>query len=589
VTKLHEVEFDLEDLADLLEKNGEFLAHNPSCTYLVRRTWEKLEEASKYIGRDEARIAISQFVSFLENYVWNSGSSTISGVLDIPTQADFVKHIAKCMSEMANVLRERKFGKYLAIEDYWKRDFSAFLENARTSSTKLRSRKGAILRLVQGPEEWKRKFGELINKHGLVMQEEKPIFLLKSGYRSIYFFNPTHLISKSNVKSEENQEIMNEFKEVLKIFVKHLKDRFGERNVALLLTQKIGGEDPGTSQFAPLFTELGLPSLFLDPNLDVLKGPTIEGVSLIIPFDGVTTTGKTVDTIIDRYEKILKEKPQIYALIWNRSPYSEWKNVPIWSIGPPPILLPEILNLTIASYDSDLGYWWSSLLMFHNYLKDIYLYAGQDLAKYEETRGESEKLIIDSYEVEEVPSERKDERTAHLFGYFDTELTFSEFATYLLNVHILCWNTIFDINFGDRISRLENSVEYIETMLRVEKAERITMTFCSDVLKQCLKNESLSFPKLIDPWDKIHRIFVLKSADIIGYLKDKYKECKILNVTERESMTLEEAYKLIDETLKNRREVYKRFNRDIKSAIKEEPTLRELMLRHLKQFYEIKE
>jgi hypothetical protein len=485
------------------------------------------------------------------------------------------------MSEMTKVLRKGEFEEYLALENYWKKDFSSFFEQVKIASVRQTKVKGAILKLVNELPPWEKKFGELLNKHGLIMQEEKPIFLLKSGYRSMYFFNPSHLISRSNVKKQENQEIMGEFKEILKMFIQHLKTELGTENIAVLLVQKIGGEDPGTSQFAPLFTELGVPSVYLDPNLDMLKGPIIEGDTLLIPFDGVTTTGKTVELIIDRYERIIKAKPRVYILLWNRSPYPERKprNVPIWSIGSHLVLPPEILNLSLATFDDNLGYLWPSLFLFYDYLRDIYLYAEQDLTRYQKIRGEFEKLIIESYNMEA-------EKTMKLFDHFDTKLPPSDILTYFINVHILCWNTIFEISLGDKVSRLEDPVRYIETMLRIEKAERPSTIICPLELKKGLECDISIFPKLIDPWDKIHRIFVLKTTNIVEYFKNKYKGCEILDMREKRTITLEEAYRIIDETLKKRREIYKRFNIELTT---DESKLRELMLRHLKQFYNVVE
>lgn len=507
---------DIEGLAELLEKNGEFLYDYPTCTYLIRPTLEKLGEITTEIDLDAAA-AIKRFASFMEYQVWNSGSSTVSSVLDASTQAEFVKYIAKRMLGFAEVLREGAYEKYLTMEDEWRKEFSSFLEDVRASSVKPRSVKGARLRPIGELKIWERKISELMNQHGLVMKADKPLFLLKSGYRSMYFFNPSHLISRSNVNGLKNQEIMGKFKEILKVFIKHLETELKEKNIAFLLTQKIGGEDPGTSQFAPLFTDLGTPVLFLNANLDVLKGPIIEGEPLLIPFDGVTTTGKTVDNVIDRFKKITGRKPVVYSLIWNRSPHLRRDNVPILSIAPSLTPLPEILQVSINSFDSDLGYWWSSLTMFHDYLKDIYLYAEKNMEEYCRTREQFEKLITDSYEMEEKQSERKTERTAHLFGYLDTNKPSTDMVIYLMNLNILCWNVISKNRFGNESSRLDNSVEYIETMLSIEKSEKPTLTICPLLLRRGLRDNTL-FPRIIDSWDKVHRIFVANSENISEYI-----------------------------------------------------------------------
>jgi hypothetical protein len=550
----------IEDIADLLEKNAKFIRQYPSCTYLVRPTLEKLKEATKHIDQDEARIAIIQFMDFIENYVWNSGSSTISRVLDLKIQRAFVNYIAKYMSEMAKVLRENEFKNYLVLEDYWKKDFSPFLEQVRIASARqARSRRGAILKLVPKLQPWERKFVELLNRYGLLMQAEKPIFLLKSGYRSMYFFNPSHLISKSNVKIQENQKVMREFKEVLKMFIQHLKTELGIENIAALLTQKIGGEDPGTIMFAPLFIELGISTVYLDPSLDMIKGPIIEGDTLLIPFDGVTTTGRTVDKIIDRYERIVGEKPRVYALLWNRSSYLKRKNVPIWSIGPPLIILPEILILSIASYDDDLGYMWPSLNIFYDYLRDIYTYAEQDLTKYQKTRGEFEKLIIDFYKIKEIHTEHENERTAQLLGYFDTKQSLSNMVTYFINLLILCWNAIWDVAFGNKISRIEDPVGYVESVLKVEQVAGTTLILCSKLLKEKLASPRSSFPKFLErnyPWMKIHGIFVEDTEHIVKHIKDKYFKDSFLLMRE---ITENEAWRDIEDRISRVREIYKKY------------------------------
>lgn len=579
--KLCSAKINLEDLADLLEKNGKFLDHNPSCSYLVRPTLGKLKRLSQYLDKDEARMIIARFASFLENDVWNSGSSTVSGVLNLRKQREFVSYIAKYISEMAIVLRERKFKQYLAIENNWRRDFNPFLEHVRISSTRLRSTKGAIVKFAHELQPWERKFCELINKHGLIMQEEEPIFLLKSGYRSMYFFNPSHLISKSNVNNKENLEILNEFREILKIFLQNLKNELGDEKIAVLLTHKVGGEDPGTSQFAPLFTELGVNPVHLDPQLDMLKGPVIEGSPSLIPFDGVTTTGRTVDDIIEKYERIMKYKPQIYSLLLNRSIYSKRKDVPIWSIGPSLILSPEILYLSIASYDSDLGYWWPSLLMFHDYLKEIYLYADEDLSRYTKTLGEFKELITDFYEIKMVDGK------AQLFDYFDTKLPLNDVTAYLINLHILCWNNIFDTTFSREISPLEDPVEYVETMLRFEKLENPTLGVCSTVLKKNLKENDKIFPKLIEPCDMIHRIYVQKTQEIIQVFKNEYKEPKRVNM--KTQIKMEVVNRIIDDTFKKRRKAYKQLGKNVQDAIDDEDNLRKLYLTSIRKLYEIVE
>lgn len=470
------------------------------------------------IDQEEARSSLERFATFMEFQVWNSGSSTVSSVLDVSIQSEFAKYIAERMIDFAKVLKEKEYAKYLTIEDGWKKDFNSFLGHVRASSTKPKLVKGAHLRSVGKLRTWEKKLRELMNKHGLVMKADMPVFVLKSGYRSMYFFNPTHLVSRSSVNGQKNQEIMSEFKQILKIFIKHLQTKLKKENIAFLLTQKIGGEDPGTSQFAPLFTDLGAPVLFLDPYLDALKGPVIEDTPLLIPFDGVTTTGKTVDTVIDRFRKITGRKPLVYSLIWNRSPHLSRDKIPLLSIAPRLIPLPEVLQVSINSSHDDLGYWWPSLTMFHDYLKDIYLYDEENMGRYNKIREEFQSLIVNSHEIEERQSKHKVEGTAHLFGFFDTNESLASVTTYLINISILCWNVICFNRFGPKSSRLENSVKYIETMLDIEKTEKPIMSVCPVLLKRGLKDDDSYFPNLIEPWDKVHRIFVKESGNISEYL-----------------------------------------------------------------------
>jgi len=586
----------IKDLAELLQENARFLCHYPSCSYLVRLTLRTLEKESESINDDIIALVIKDFVEFMYS-AWDSGTSAVSATLDIPLQIEFIReHIALYMQQMAEILKMENWKEYRVREEAWLNDFKKIAGIAQTKWKEYKPSKrdtAKKLRLLDQLKPWEREFLTLISKYALLREQKEPVFLLKSGYRSFYFFNASHLVSKG-VNAQENLEIMQRFKNALKSFTDEIRAslRHTGRPIVFLLIQKAYGEDPGTSVLAGTFTELGIPTAFLNPHMpspsfDWPKGAILEGNPLLVPFEDVVTTGEGMEKIVQRYRQMTGEDPPIFPVIFDRSPFQnpgleQVDGIKVTSMVNMEKLVkaqihdPEILRLSVASP------WWSSLteLFRHDYLKEIYLFGERDNPGYNRISQKLGELIKDSYEIE-------GNKPAYLFHSFNTDRPLSDITRYLINVHILYWNAIFDISFGGRISRLEDPVEYIETMLRIEETQRPTTIICPAMLKRGL--EGIAFPKLIDPWDKIHRIFVLKSADIIDFLKDKYKECEILNMSERESITLGEAYSIIDETLESRREIYKRFNRDIRSTVEEEPKLRELMLRHLKQFYEIGE
>jgi hypothetical protein len=585
---LPSVNLCIEDLAELIEYNASFLKRYPSCTYIIRATLEKLRELAEVINQESAP-TIRHFVKFMEDEIWNSGSSTVSTTLDISTQMEFIDYLTEFLSAMSEMLKKHELERYLSIEEKWRQEFNSFLDKVKTSSTRSRSVKGATIKLAGDLQPWEMKFGELLNKYGLVTKADNPIFLLKSGYRSIYFFNPSHLVSRSNINDQENKEIMSGFREALSMFIPYMKKKVGEDKIAVLLTQKFGGEDPGTVQFGAIFNELGVPPVYLDPFIDALKGPVIEGDTTIVPFDGVATTLKTMDTIIKRYESILGKKPKVYSLTLNRSSCLMRDNVRVLSLSPPLVLEPEILSLSLATWNEKLGPMWPSLFPFHDYLKDIYVYAERSLVEYEKIHAELEEMMVDAYHIREAPTKRNSENTAYLFDSFDTRLCKSDIMNYLINVHILCWNFIFEIAFDGRISQFDNPIEFVENMLLAEKTDSLTIAVCPAILKEGIERGISEFPKLFDPWGEVNRIFIEKTNDILANIKDKYELHQKLKM---KTIMKAEALEMVEERVKALRDVDEEFVKqgykiDLEGARQGESVLRERLYELIKVQYKV--
>jgi hypothetical protein len=116
-------------------------------------------------------------------------------------------------------------------------------------------------------------------------------------------------------------------------------------------------------------------------------------------------------------------------------------------------------------------------------------------------------LVRSEYEISGSES-------ALLFGFYDTKLPFTEVATFLINMDILCWNALSD----DLNSEEPHLVKHIEAMLREEKSGKLITRHCSSLLRRRLKENSTRFPALLDPVQKIVGIFLEESEDIHSFL-----------------------------------------------------------------------
>lgn len=412
-------------------------------------------------------------------------------------------------------------------------------------------------------EKLREKLLKTMVDEGVLRESDKPIFFLKSGYRTSYFFdldrlthNPKTVPLLEQILSDEVSKLQLEAKSE------------GIRITKLILFEKSYGETSGTE---PLVSSIAhktgleavtLPSPILYPYKDRVKGMPVQEGEFALVIDDIVTTGRGLLSNIRRFERITKARVYASIPIVHRAIgalTTEQKILPIFErkdFIKSGIWKPEILKLT---FDSSL---WPGIDMNRDYLMEICEFTGIT-EKYYKFRGKMMDLFAANYKT--IP------------------LSEDETVRYLVNIQILIWNYVRASLFKDVTLEGEEIVEYLEDFLSIELVKVLTI----DVLANIMNKELLSSSNI--EVEALHDLFVKKQKEIVAGINNKLRKVKERRM--KRVMTREEATEMVDKivhrTHKTTVTLADKYNLDLGKLEESDKIMREGLWELLKKHYTI--
>lgn len=530
-----------------LEDSGEFLQNYPSCSYIVCEVINLIRELEDVEDNKKVLCTLNNFADFLEG-IWKSSTSTVSSGIPWKLQADFVKKLSDYILEMANLVKD--CDSYCLSETKWKKEFNEFWKEKLRKSlwdVKIKRNERTDIDYERLEIDAKRlgidlkylkTLVEILNDYRLFFVYDKPVFILRSGFRSSNFINLFYLISPMNLeeeafeKSEKTAKLLREFFSDISI------EPWNGKKLVPLVFQKRAGEDPGTVAFSKILTNFKLPYFVMDLDTEYswFKGPMMKSNPdlrevEVIPIVDITTTGGTLNNIIEEYEQIVGKKPKLCLNFFNRLGYSSWNGTKIISFSKLDVvpnhlkITPDICTVSISEKDDYLNYLWPSLFLFHNHIHDVLGFGANYLTEktYTSYLEECNSVVKDikEYITNSYRLKEKDER-AYLFEKYNTNKNFKEITNYLMNIHFLCWRHMFYQIFMNEEAVTKRPIEFLKDSLEFDKSKEITIPYLPNLLENELENSK--FSSLTQPWDVIHRIFIINTDNIITELNKRVRD-----------------------------------------------------------------
>ena len=468
------------EIANLLIDEGKWINTYPVCSYEIVRTLKSLEDYEKTVKDEFLKVTIF-FIRKIMGDIWSSISSAASGEIEMETQLKLIKLFGDCWTKMGkNLSRLDKLGFFNSMIEFIIK-YTSFVNKLRVS--------------LKYPEET------------VLIERSEPTFFLSSGYRTFYFFNFD--------KITHNPEELDSLRETVLGEVKSLREKAhheGKEITKIVVLEKAFGETASTVSLATwLAQETGLriatlPSSPVYALKDRTKGMNILPEDVLLIVDGVITTGRGSSTVIKRIRKMMPQAdvygyvcrvhrelgklPPELQVIETRiiDTKTEFIRRKLWK--------PEILKI---SFDSPF---WVALDMECDYLREICIFTENEV-KYESLRQKFIDLLSQNYEY---MAQRE------------------ELLRYLINVHILCWNSFY-WDFTKTFKAHENMIPlFLEQVLEFEAWTNTTTAPCARIVHK--EVETLKSEKRIDV-NELHRILVKSREAILKEILEKPQIFKV--------------------------------------------------------------
>lgn len=564
---------NIKDFVELLREDTKFLCEYPSCSYLMPLIIEYLEE---FKISDVPAATIRNFNDYLED-LWNESSSAISTLVPISMQLQLVKKIGKLISNFVDLIESYKKGKLSKsfsesldeLKERWEKEFQSLAQTIQSAIWKYKRPIGKPCERkikLWSDRSWENAFIDVIDKHGLLNESNEPSYLLRSGYRSFYFFNSADLchpdiwpkffeILSQFMNTKVQETLVTTLKE--KPELHHILDRYFKqgmkRIIELTPIAKMYGENLGAPVFMSGLASLGFVQRDLAPRsrfgINWLRGPEVEEGLLSVVLDDLAMRGVGVRESVKRLKNAKNVAPVLYLLVIDRSRegIKSVDGIPVLSMMDKyglirsRLWIPEILLMSI---ESPL---WAGLDLMTDPIKEICTFADA-MSQYTLVFDKFCSLLVDSYEISSGSSR------ASMFEV-DTGLSESELIVYLMNVHILCWNVFIPLTL-----RVNRPMEFLNELMRFEETDRITIDPCSKLLKEALAKLMKSSPP--PRRDMIHRLIVCSEESLLEHVKNKYVERLKLYMGESFELYSEDELKnLVEEAIIKIRERWRREGR----------------------------
>lgn len=569
---------ELEKLVSFLDVNSKFLQEHPSCSYIIPMTLAKLEENGTNESLEES---VNNFKDHLE-CVWNDVTSAISTIVPVSLQLEIIRKIGELIQGFAKLIREHHSpsGSYSSLDESvdhlkeeWEKSCKNLVTRVQTAVCEYRRPLGKLYKRdikERSDKNWKNDFIRLINTYDLMNESKQPSYLLKSGYRSFFFFSSADLTSPT---------IWSEFCKILSAFMekevdpfiaeklrkdetrfKHVLQRysqFGLKNtIELAPVAKMHGENLGTPTLMAGLANLGFSQRDLAPSsyfgIERLRGRKPEEDMLIVMLDDVSSRGAGIGESIERLGTAIGQKPFLGLLIVDRSreEISESHGLGLLSMIDRSDLVesriwePEIL---LASFEDPL---WSGINLTTDTIEEACKFAAESTKKHEDLRNGFSLLLEDVLKIETDHGKTKILGTRIEFAKDDLEM-------YLSNFLIICWNMLIPASF-----RIDEPVKFLDLVLELERNHRIALDPCALLLQQKLDRSIEDESSFLKEDDIIHRLLVSHNDRLVHEIKNKYNEYLKLTMGKAfELYSEKELNDMVDETIKKTRERFMREGR----------------------------
>lgn len=530
------------EIANLLIHKGKWISTYPACSYEIPRTLKALKEYEKRITKEEEFLKVAIFlIRKIMGDIWSSIASASSEEIPLEKQLELIRMFGNCWERTGQSILTSDKPSFLDSITKFITSYTDHIRKARISLKYLKEEKFFI-------------------------ERSEPIFLLRSGYRSFYFFNFD--------KMTHDPEMLPILRESLLKEVKNLMERArhkGKKITKIVVFEKPFGEAAGTEPLAAWVSqETGLKIATLPPLLayaykDRIKGSAISSENVLLVIDGVLTTGESAKVRIRRIKEMTRSEvyggvfyahrelgalpqelkpPKLESRIVNTK--TEFIRTKRWK--------PEILGI---SFDSPL---WPSIDMSCDYLKEICSYTSNE-GRYNKMREKFSNLLVDTYK---------------------TFTLSNELIRYLTNVHMLCWNYIKRSLLKEEIPEDEGEIiEYVEDFLSLEIIKRLTVSPCAKILSKEIQKLSA-----VDV-DFLQRLFVKKQNDILKNIKNNLEKTIYMEMSVPKERAMALVNEVVSHTRKTAEKYTKNYHLDLEKLDESEEILRQEYWKLLRRYFKI--
>ena len=483
-------------VASLLKKNGELVRSNPASAYVIPKTIKQLGNIAK-TATGELLFITSSLYRFMDD-IWSSVSSASSELMPLEKQLKLIRLVGENWIKIGQNLekedRKERLASFIQSAGFFETEYKSLMQKSSNPHAEKRSNKtegtsGQPMR-ARNIEPLKRELLKYIKKFKVLKESEEPRFLLRSGYRSFYFFSIDEI-------SQRHQPAAI-LKEILKTILNRIISEKRKTIERLVWLEKTRGESTGAVPFASWLDqeiEIGwatLPPPRLYDFEDRIKG-TISKGCLVGIIDDVVSTGEGALRSIQRIRQLTSANPAFYIAVLARSLELLRKEIEVTSVFTREELIreklwkPEILKV---SFSSPL---WGGLDMTCDYLREILVYTEQE-GKYQRLHEDFKNLLLSK------------------FGSIPSFL-----VAYLTNLYLLCWGSFYwDFIKATSISEKEIP-KFIERTLEFEKKEDVTLSVLANVVKGLMTLRDIKKEDL----NTLQQLLLSKHLEIIAKLEEK--------------------------------------------------------------------
>lgn len=345
---------------------------------------------SAILSEDHLRIGV---LTLLENQLhatWDSLASATSGYVPLSTQLDAIRELGEYLVFAADAVNSPESSTYKRLVERT----GAFAEQWRylrlhTARVEPRPTQLAQPEFLNRLEPEKQDLIRLALESGALQEVDEPRFMLRSGYRSFYFFNGASLTHHANTAGPLSEYVAPELDRLLK---KAGKPR-DETRLAFAL--RAVGETSGIASMAGALAEkthvscITLPPAVPKGFVDRVDGTAPKDAKYLILVDDVSVTGGSAVSHVQRYEGSIKGSIIAYYVLLDRR------------VGPRPEPLTRVsFSSALAKEDLIRARVWTpellridaasellpSLDLTCDYLYEIGLYQGHPTGEYDRLR-----------------------------------------------------------------------------------------------------------------------------------------------------------------------------------------------------------